>query len=345
MKPWELGDDSVFQEPSREKIKEHRQKEFNHKQKTFLRLVGGNLAAYACVLIVVMLIVFIWVDIGFKIDPTKFIVESIVSVILFIAGEYLTSKMGAPGGRLDEHYVKAHNEYLETRKTVLQQGVSRMNEFCDAQIEEEYDRYIRRKCREYRLNYDEYVKKYSKMRYKELKKIFKRKFALAVFALNKARRIELTPNMLMTDGKVRGERGGIPISGEEYVEQHTTGFWHVALSIVVAILTVLPAFTPTEDVTIGRVMFTIFKLAMLFYRMYSGYARSAKAYNTIEPRHLCVKTTYLNLYLEFLKRTGEDYGTEGSKSEQTDPQGRREGEGGGVLHDRPAESVRASASG
>ena len=336
--PWDL-DDSVFREPSREKIREKKQKDFNSRQKTFVRLVGANLAAYACVLIAILLVGFIWVDIGLNIDPTKFIVESLVSVILFIAGEYLTSKMGAPGGRLDDNYIKSHNEYLEIRKTALSKGISRMGEFCDAQIEEEYERYIRRKCKEYRLDYDEYIEKYSRLRYKELKKIFKKKSALAINALNKARRIELTPDMLMTDGKVRGERGGLPISGEEYVERHTTGFWHIALAVVVAILTVLPAFTPTEDVTIGRVIFTLFKLTMLFYRMYSGYSRSARAYNTIEPRHLCVKTTYLNLYLEFLKRTGEDYGTEANKSEQADPQGRRESEGGSVLHDRPAESV------
>lgn len=345
MKPWELGDDSVFKEPSREKIKEHRQKEFNHKQKSFVKLVGENLAAYACVLIVVLLIGFIWTDIGLSLDVTTFIIESIISVVLFIAAEFLTSKIGTNGGRLDELYVKNHTEYLELRKTVVSAGITLMGKFCECQIEEEYDQYIRKKCKEYRLDYNDYINKYSKMSYKQLKKIFKKRGAITILGLNKAPRIELTPDMLLTDGKVRGERGGIPISGEEYVERHTTGFWHILLAVVVAILTVLPAFSLTDDVTIGRVVYTGFKIAMLLYRMYTGYSRGAKAFNTIEPRHLQVKIKYFNLYLEFLKRNGEDYGTEGDKSEQTDPQGRREGEGGGVLHDRPAESVRASASG
>ena len=129
MKPWELGDDSVFQEPSREKIKEHRQKEFNHKQKSFVKLVGENLAAYACVLIVVLLIGFIWTDIGLSLDVTTFIIESIISVVLFIAAEFLTSKIGTNGGRLDELYVKNHTEYLELRKTVVSAGITLMDKF------------------------------------------------------------------------------------------------------------------------------------------------------------------------------------------------------------------------
>ena len=44
--------------------------------------------------------------------------------------------------------------------------------------------------------------------------------------------------------------------------------------------------------------------AQMLYRMYSGYARGAKGYNAIEPKHLQDKIKYLGLYLEFLERPG-----------------------------------------
>lgn len=340
MNPWELGDDdSVFHEPSKEKIREHKQKEFNTKQKALAKLIGENLAAYSCVLIVVLMITLIWTDIGISINFTKFIVESIVSVALFIVGEYLTSKIGATGGRLDNLYVKVHTAYISLRERVVSAGITLMPKFCDQQIDEEYERYIRRKCKEYKLDYDEYINKYSKMSLDQLQKTLKKKSAIAIAALNQTRRIELTPGMLLTDGKVRGEREGIPVSGEEYIETHTTGALHIILAAVVGLLTAFPAFTPTADASIGRVAYTCFKMAMLLFRMYIGYARGAKAFNTIEPIHLQAKIRYLNMYLEFLKKEGEGYGTETDGSEQTDPQGCRDSESGGVLHHGSAESI------
>ena len=52
----------------------------------------------------------------------------------------------------------------------------------------------------------------------------------------------------------------------------------------------------------GRVIYTVFKLAMMSYRMYRGYMRGAKGFNTVEPKHLQAKIKYLYLYLEFLQK-------------------------------------------
>ena len=57
------------------------------------------------------------------------------------------------------------------------------------------------------------------------------------------------------------------------------------------------------------VIYTIFKIALMAYRMYRGYSRGAKGYNTVEPKHLQDKIKYLYLYLEFLdKRIYETLG-------------------------------------
>ena len=306
MKPWELGDDSVFREPSKSEINEIKQKDFNNKQKYFVKLIGDNLASYACVLIVILLIGFIWTDIGISLSWTEFLVDSLISVVLFIVAEYLTSKLGTNGGRLDNTYIKIHKEFLALRQTVIDAGISLMERFCESQIDVEYESYIRKKCKAYKIDYNEYVEKYSKMTLTELQKLFNKSGALAIVTLNQTARIELTPDMLLTDGKVRGERGGIPVSGEEYIEKHTTGVLHILLTAITGVLAAMPSFAFTDDFSPGRVIFTIFKLSMLLFRMYSGYSRGARAFNTVEPRHLQVKIKYLNLYLEFLDETKKE---------------------------------------
>ena len=52
----------------------------------------------------------------------------------------------------------------------------------------------------------------------------------------------------------------------------------------------------------GRVIYTIFKMAMLSYRMYQGYGRGALGFNTVEPRHLQAKLRYLYEYIEFIEQ-------------------------------------------
>ncbi len=61
-------------------------------------------------------------------------------------------------------------------------------------------------------------------------------------------------------------------------------------------------FTLTNDVSVGRVIYTLFKLSMMFYRMFKGYNRGAMGYNTVEPKHIQDKIKYLHLYLEFVEK-------------------------------------------
>ena len=125
--------------------------------------------------------------------------------------------------------------------------------------------------------------------------------ATKVIELNQIDYIDLTPDILMTDGMVRNKRGDVGISGEEYVEKHTTGKSHIALTALVAIIAAVPAFTLAQEFTVGAIIYTVFKLALLLFRMYSGYSRGSKAFNSVEIFHLQAKVKYLYLYLEFIE--------------------------------------------
>ena len=108
--------------------------------------------------------------------------------------------------------------------------------------------------------------------------------------------------MLMTDGRVRNERGNVPESGEEYVDKHTTGAGHIIKTALFAIAAALPAIELVREFSVGMLIYTMFKIALMLYRMFSGFSEGAKAFNSVEPKHLQIKIKYLYLYVEFIEK-------------------------------------------
>ena len=302
---WDL-DEKV----TREDLKLDKKKDFNARQKNFAKIVGENLAAYVCVLIFVLLIGFIWTDIGINIFTTAFLSDSLVSAVMFIIADICMAQVGARMGKLDGDYIKIHGEYLALRSTVIGAGITLMDAFCDWQIDVEYEYYIRKQCKALKIKYEDYIDKYSEKNLVELKALLPAQKAAAVFALNQAKHIEITPDMLLTDGKVKNVRGGLGMSGEEYVEKHTTGHLHLFATVIFAVVAAGPVFTLTQDASLGRIIYTVFKLAVLTFRMFVGYSRGAKGYNSVEPRYLQAKMRYLHLYLEYLKSQPQAEATE-----------------------------------
>jgi hypothetical protein len=332
-----------------------RQKEYNRRQKGFAKVIGENFATYALLMILALLVGFIWTDIGIFTSWTTFIGDAVVTVVLYILADIIcASYIGGKGGKLDEGYISAHNEYLDVRGRVRAAGMLLMDMFCDWQIDVELEFFLRKRCKDLKIDYREYIDLYRDKSLEELQDLFpiergraigpkERLFggirnaktsskAAKIFALNQIKPIELTPDILMTDGKVRNQRGDVGISGEEYIEKHTTGIGHIITTVIFAIVAVVPTFTLAANFSVGMVIYTVFKIALMLFRMYRGYSRGAKAFNTIEPRHLQAKTKYLYMYLEFLKNKtylefGEKYGTIGTAEEkgaEKDGEGRKE---------------------
>lgn len=311
---WDLYGDN--ERPSRDEIKRDKARESNRRQKSMMKIVGENLASYACVMIFVLLIGFIWTDIGILMDPLSFLLESLVTVILFVLADICAAQIGTKSGKFDDEYIKIHKEFLSLRDVARKAGLVMMDIFCAWQIDVEYDFYVGNRCRELKVDLKEYKRQYEGKSYDELKELLpkgRKNLARELDGLNQTRRIDLTPDAILTDGGIHEKRGGVPISGEEYIEKHTIGFSHIVITVIFAILAAIPTFTLTEDTSLGRVIYTLFKLAMMCYRMYQGFSRGSKGYNTIEPKHLQAKIKYLHLYLEFLEKKiylgfGDKYG-------------------------------------
>lgn len=319
----------MFEHPSREEYKRFKQKEHNNRQKRIAKVVGENFATFGLFAVMVLMIGSIWTEFGIFTNWRKFISEALITIVLYILADFYASSLGALGGKLDDDYIKNHDEYLSLREAVRKAGIVLMQVFCDWQIDVEYEYYLRRRCRDLKIDYKEYCEKFSKMSLEELSDMFihkgeeKPRFTIKhpitsglavyryakqsddaknIFYLRAIQPIKLTPEILMTDGRVRNNRGGVPMSGEEYVEKHTVGPKHIIMTALFAIVAAIPVVELAQEFSLAMLVYTIFKIALMLYRMYSGYSRGAKGFNSIDPLRLQGQIHYLNLYMEFLNK-------------------------------------------
>ena len=142
-----------------------------------------------------------------------------------------------------------------------------------------------------------------------------------MYGFNKARKmmeiknlkpIELNEAILLYNGEYAA-RGGVPMSGDAYLKSKKHMVEMVVACLFTGLLTVTIAVSITSDITFARVLYTLFKLVMLLFRMAKGYDRGARAYNTIEVRQLKAKSNYLRQYIKFIEdklylKLGDKYG-------------------------------------
>lgn len=313
-----------FKDQTDEEYRQEKQKEYNKRQKRFSRVIGENFATIGLFLVMAIMIGSIWTEIGITSNWRRFIGEALTTIVLYILADVYSSTLGVRGGKLDDDYINDHEKYLSLRQKVREEGIVLMDVFCDWQIEVEYEHYLRRRCRELKIDYHDYIQNYHGKSLEELQNMFeiesvsgetfkKKVFstyknaktsskAAKIFSLNQIKPIDLTPDILMTDGRVRNDRGGVSKGGEEYVDEHTTGWKNIIVTALWAIFAAIPVITLISEFSLGMIIYTVFKIALMIYRMSSGYSRGAKAFNSVEPKHLQDKIKYLYLYLEFVDK-------------------------------------------
>ncbi len=287
------------------------QKNYNVKSKNLLRILGTNLTLYVCILIPVMLIGFIWTDFGTPEIGLKYISDGIVTVAMFVIGELMMMRVGADGGKLDTEYTDARKTFASLINDVNEIGTMFMAVFCEWQIDLEMDHAIAARLRAMRLTRDDWAK-LKEVPYDELKMRYGKRKAKRIFALHQLEPIELNESILLYDGEDL-ERGGTPMSGEGYMKKKSHSVNMLLSCVFAGLLTVSVAITLTSDFSFARVMYTVFKLVVLLFRMATGYNIGARAYNTIEVRRLQVVCNYLRQYVRFVEdktylKLGNRYG-------------------------------------
>ena len=287
------------------------QKKYNISQKKIYYIIGKNLTLFVCMLIPILLIGFVWVDLGAIVFSTKMLSDGLLTVALFVVGETMMTRLGCDGGRMDSDYVAAKKEFDQLVKRVGEIGTMLLGVFCDWQIDVEMDQAIHYRLRMLRMTpkmWDEarqmspgqLEEKYGKYRAKKIVEIINLK------------PIELNEAILLYNGEYTA-RGGVPESGDAYIHRKRHIVGAVLACIFTGLVTVTVVVTLTSDITIARVVYTVFKLTMLLFRMARGYDRGARAFNTVEVTQLKAKSNYLRQYVTFVEdkmylKLGDKYG-------------------------------------
>lgn len=299
------------------------QKKYNVRQKKVSYIIGKNLTLFVCMLVPLLLVGFVWTDFGEIVFSTKMIADGAITVCLFVVGEIMMTRLGCDGGKMSEDFLSAKSDFERTLLSVQDIGTMLLGVFCDWQIDMEMEQAIHFRLRRLRMT--------PKM-WEEVKDLPPAELE-AKFGKNKARKmleiinlkpIELNEAILLYNGEYM-ERGGVPESGDAFLRKKSHIIGTVIACIFTGLLTVSVVVTMTSDVTVARVIYTVFKLTMLLSRMARGYDRGAKAYNTVEVRQLKAKTNYLRQYLKFVKekmylKLGDKYGDISCFVEDTEPE-------------------------
>ena len=287
------------------------QKKYNVSQKKIAYIIGKNLTLFVCMLIPLLLIGFVWTDFGAIVLSTKMISDGALTVALFVVGEIMMTRLGADGGKMDTDYITAKDEFDSLVRRVGEVGSMLLGVFCDWQIDVEMEQAIHFRLRMLRMTpkmWDD-VKH---LRPDELESRFGKQKAKKMLEIINLKPIELNEAILLYNGEYTA-RGGVPESGEAYIHKRRHIIGTVLACIFTGLLTVTVVVTLTSDITIARVIYTLFKLTMLLFRMAKGYDRGARAYNTVEVRQLKAKSNYLQQYIKFIEdklylKLGDKYG-------------------------------------
>lgn len=288
------------------------EKNYNLTSKRLVHILGTNMALFICILLPIFLIGFIWTDFGVPEVGIKFLSDGIVTVILFVIGEVMMMRVGADGGKLDAEYISAKNDFTDLAKKVYDVGTMFMSFFCEWQIDVELEQAIATRLRPLRLTRNDWDR-LKDMPYSDLQNTYGKKRAKKIMELKDLNPIELNEAILLYDNENGFARGGVPISAEGYLKKKTHSIEMLLSCIFTGLLTVSVAMTLTSDISFARVMYTVFKLIVLIYRMAVGYGIGAKAYNTVEVKQLQAKSNYLRNYIRFVDdktylKLGNKYG-------------------------------------
>ena len=275
------------------------QKKYNINQKQIAYIVGKNLTLFVCMLVPLLLIGFVWTDFGAIVFHYKMISDGALTVALFVVGEIMMTRLGTDGGKMDSDFISAKSDFDSAINKVNEIGTMLLGVFCDWQIDVEMEQAVHSRLRMLRLPPKEWDT-IKLMTPDELNEKYGKEKASKIMEIINLPPIELNEAILLYNGEYTA-RGGVPISGDAYIRKKSHIIWTIFACIFTGLLTVTVVITLTSDINIARVVYTVFKLTMLLFRMARGYDRGARAYNTIEVRQLKAKTNYLNQYIKFVE--------------------------------------------
>lgn len=283
-------------------VMRERQKQRNDKTKYWAAVIGQNMSIAVCVMMPVLLVSLMWTDTSLPKLGISLAMDTLLTAALFIFSEWAAINVGIPSGKLDDDYIRIMEEYGKRKKEVKEVGILKMGVFCEWQIDEEMIAAKKDMCRKLKIDWKTYRAEMEMLNRDHLMKRYGRIRGIEIWRINKIEPIDLTPELIL--GERNSWRGGISISGDEYVDRQKYGKSKLARSVLSVVLTVGIGFSLSPGVTWGKVVYTIYRMIAILIRMKMGFDKGAKAYNSIEVKHRESQIYYMDKYMEFLNTDG-----------------------------------------
>ena len=288
--------------PSIERMQE-RQKIRNDKSKYWAAVIGQNMSLAVCFMIPVFLVTLIWTETTLPSLGASLATETFLTAALFIFAEWSSINVGIPSGKLDDDYLASKEAFALKKASVKARGILKMGVFCDWQIDEELLAAKKTLCRKLKIDWKQYKNEMAHMSEQELIETYGKIKGREIAHINKLEPIELTPELILGERRDNW-RGGISISGDEYVSKQKYGGMNLLKTVLTIVLTVGIGFVFSPGVTWGKIVYTIYRLIAVILRMKTGFDKGARAYNQVEVKHRESQIYYMDKYTEFLDTEG-----------------------------------------
>lgn len=266
------------------------------------KTVVSNVATLVAIYAAVLLICSLWTELGIRetVFSVQFAGQALFSYVCYLVVEFAIIQRGKAQGKNDDSYNKTHDEYITCRNEVRDGYIDGLEAFCEAYVKDELISYRSRLLRSVGIAYDKWESEYSKKSTTELlsfkcTKGLSLKKRRTLVAVNRAQEINLTADMLMTDGCIIGRRGGLPIDEETWLKRGNGGT--IVAGLAFACVTSYVVFMLATDISFEKVMITLFTLFGLSYRAFKGYTRGYLAYSQIATKRHNKQIDILKLYM------------------------------------------------
>ena len=267
------------------------------RMKRIMKEIGKNLLSYLCLLAPVVVVGAVWFDLT-PVIALRTLYGGVPIIAAFILSEYAMLEIGAESGKKEKELETVRKAYQDMRERVIRAGTEQMKPFLLQEIQEELEETRRTACRKLNLDFDVYMAECEGKKKDELTRRFQsRRIGAKVYAINMIKPIELTEDMILCDNPTHRGRGGVGKTGEEYCDSKK-GWKNTVWSIASVLLFMGFAFGPVRAFSWPMLMYTLWALIMLLYRMARGYKNGVYAYTVVQVRNYQNRIRYMEKYLE-----------------------------------------------
>lgn len=283
-------------------INEYTPKALDASLKTGFKTVMSNIGTMLAVMCIMLLVAIFLFDVSLE-DVTVitskavrgFMLDAVITVILYIVMQNSMILTGEKNGRLDEEFLAARGRTNVLREQAKKIGCARMGEFCDRYVAAELRNTRERRLTKIPMKYSEWVRVFGNMTRHDIKHlprsfeyeaddgrrrklVVTRKIKLILGSIAQMEEQLFTPEMMMYDDTNHSWRRVplLPSPTERIREKRRANY---IPTIVFSVMTAMLVFKFVASPTWGTAIYCLFKLFGLIWRGAAGYSIGFLAYS------------------------------------------------------------------